>query len=81
MTDPILEIAAYVALGIGVGVVLYLALGARARRRFAMWRFDRKVHQLDGVPDQGVAEWAGERRDDHPSGDTLPRPRRLHDEY
>lgn len=71
MTDTMLEIAAYVCLAIGVAVLLHRALGHRVQRRFEMWRFDRKVGKLDGVPDQWVAQWANERRD-HPSGDTLP---------
>jgi hypothetical protein len=91
MTDTILEIAAYVTLGIGVAVLLYRALGARVQRRFGLWRFDRKVRKLDGVPHQWVSEWASESREtrdsrdrghrDHPSGDTLPpRDRRLSDD-
>ncbi len=81
MTDTILEIAAYVCLGIGVAVLIYRALGARVQRRFGMWRFDRKVRKLDGVPDQWVAQCASERRDHPSSGDTLPRrQRRLSDD-
>lgn len=68
MSDAILEVAAYVCLGLGVALLVVRLCGERIKRSAGIWRFRHSLRKLDGVP----AEWAqamnsaDDLRDEHP---------------
>ncbi|HEX7276378.1 MAG TPA: hypothetical protein VF244_03305 [Acidimicrobiales bacterium] len=53
MTDAILEVAAYVCLGLGVALLIARAFGERIKKSAGILRFRHSLRKLDGVP----AEW------------------------
>jgi|GEM_PF-5281995 len=53
MSDAILEVAAYVCLGLGVALLVARVCGERIKRSAGVLRFRHTLRKLDGVP----AEW------------------------
>jgi hypothetical protein len=53
MSDAILEVAAYVCLGLGVALLVARLFGERIKRAAGVLRFRLTLRRLDGVP----AEW------------------------
>jgi hypothetical protein len=54
MSDAILEVAAFVCLGLGVALLVGRLCGERIQRAVGVLRFRLRLRKLDGVP----AEWS-----------------------
>ena len=79
MSDAILEVAAYVCLGLGVALLVVRLAGERIKRATGVLRFRLTLRRLDGVP----AEWtkamgAMEHLQEEPVRRTRPANRRQH---
>ncbi|MGQ0742915.1 MAG: hypothetical protein ACT4OS_00955 [Acidimicrobiales bacterium] len=69
MLDLVLEIAAYVALGVGVALLTYRYVAPAAPRLVRILRFRRRLKGVDLV----VAGWvAASERPPHPSRPPMP---------
>ncbi len=69
MTDLILEVGAYVCLGLGVALLVVRIGGERIKRSFGLLRFKHSLRKLDGVPTEWTRaiEAMDNLRDDEPA--------------